>query len=124
MKRLIAAAILLVFVVSVYMLGYFYTNNACDDARVILNNCVEKYINGNEAKKDAEELKDFWHKKEGILSIFANHEEIDKIELAINSLVVHSDTKDNKMFYEYSSTIKTLLHQLEEISKPTLHSIF
>ena len=74
--------------------------------------------------KKVEELEKFWGEKEKLLSVFANHSEIDEIELAIYSLKVYSETSDNEIFYEYSGTVKTLLHQLLEDTIPSVHSIF
>lgn len=123
MKRLIPAFILLIIVVLVYYLGYSYTLSTCNKADELLNNCNNIYQNDNNAYKSAKKLEEFWSKREGKLSVFANHSDIDQIELAISSLVVYSDSPDNKIFYEYLSTVKTLLHQLKEDSKPSMHSI-
>ncbi len=124
MKRLIAAVILLTLVISAYIYGYLYINNACNTAKKYLNDCVSVYTDNNDATVKAEKLEKYWSKKENGLSIFANHSEIDEIELAINSLKIYSNTKNNKIFYEYSGTVKTLIHQLLEDTKPTIHSIF
>ncbi len=123
MKRLIPAAILLVFVVASYLTGYFYTIKTCEAANEILSECIDIYESDKNAYKSAKELENYWDEKEGVLSIFTNHADIDEIELAISSLVVYSNSPDNKIFYEYSSTVKTLLHQLVEDSKPSMHSI-
>ena len=123
MKRLIAAAILLVFVVASYLTGYFYVNNTYKTANSMLEECINIYEQNNNAHIATQKLKDFWSEKEGTLSVFANHSSIDEIELAISSMLVYSNTKDNEFFYEYSSTVKTLLHQLLEDSKPNMHSI-
>lgn len=123
MKRLIAAAVLLVFVITVYVTGYIYITKTCETAKDMLNDCINLYKDNTDAEESAKKLEKFWNEKEGTLSIFANHEHIDDIELAISSIVIYSNTKNNKIFYDYSSTAKTLLHQLIEESKPSMHSI-
>ncbi len=123
MKRLIPAAILLIFVITAYITGYFYTTRTCDTASEMLNECITIYKSDKNAHNSAKELEKFWGEREGTLSVFANHADIDQIELAIGSLVVYSNSPDNKIFYEYSGTVKTLLHQLIEDSKPSMHSI-
>lgn len=123
MKRLIAAGILFVFVITVYIFGYVYITKTCDTATDMLNECSVLYDKNKNAEDCANKLKKFWNNKEGTLSIFANHEHIDDIELAIGSLVIYSNTNNNKKFYEYLSTAKTLIHQLIEESKPSMHSI-
>ena len=123
MKRLIAAGVLIIFVVSTYLTGYFYIKNTCDTANALLKDCIEIYKTDKDATKSAKKLNDFWSKNEPLLSVFANHSSIDEIELAISSLENYSDSPDNKIFYEYSSTVETLIHQLMEDTKPSMHSI-
>lgn len=124
MKRIIAAAILLVFVGAAYFSAYFYISKTCEQARDLLDTCVAEYSDKGNAKQAAENLENFWSEKESPLSIFANHQSIDDIELAIYTLLDYSDTEENEIFYEYSGTVKTLLHQLMEDTKPGIHSIF
>ncbi|MBR4123351.1 MAG: DUF4363 family protein [Clostridia bacterium] len=123
MKRLIAAAILFIFVVASYLTGFAFINNTYKSANELLEKCINIYESDKSAYNATKNLKNFWDKKEGLLSVFANHSSIDDIELAISSMLVYSDTKNNEIFYEYSSTVKTLLHQLLEDSKPNMHSI-
>lgn len=123
MKRLIAATILFIFVVVSYLTGYAFINSTYKTANNLLEECISVYETDNNAYNAAKNLKNFWEEKEGLLSVFANHSSIDEIELAISSMLVYSNTKDNEIFYEYSSTVKTLLHQLLEDSKPNMHSI-
>ena len=123
MKRLIAAAILFIFVVVSYLTGFAFINNTYKTANELLDECISIYETNESAYNATKKLKNLWDKKEGLLSVFANHSSIDEIELAISSMLVYSDTKDNEIFYEYSSTVKTLLHQLIEDSKPNMHSI-
>ncbi len=123
MKRLIAATILFIFVTASYITGYAYINKTCKTANRLLEECINIYDDNNNAYSATEKLNNFWSEKEGTLSVFANHSSIDEIELAISSMLVYSDKKDNEIFYEYSSTVKTLLHQLLEDSTPNMHSI-
>lgn len=124
MKRLIAAGILFVLVITAYVYGYLYIENTCKTAKKFLKDCVSVYAKSDDATDKAEKLEQYWSSKENGLSIFANHSEIDEIELAISSLKIYSNTKENEIFYEYSGTVETLIHQLLEDTKPTIHSIF
>ncbi len=124
MKRIIAAAILFVFVVSVYFFGTSYIKSTCKKANVLLTKCTEIYKSDKDATEASKELSEFWTEKEPYLSIFANHTQIDEIELAISSLQNYATSKDNTIFYEYSGTVKTLLHQMLEDITPSFHSIF
>ena len=124
MKRIIAVIILSVFVLSSYFIGISYIKSSCEKANDLLAKCTEIYKSDNDATAASNELSKFWTKTEPYLSIFANHAQIDEIELAISSLQNYSNSKDNTIFYEYSGTVKTLLHQMLEDNTPSFHSIF
>ncbi|MBR6509863.1 MAG: DUF4363 family protein [Clostridia bacterium] len=123
MRRLIAAAVLLILVAASFFGGYFYINRTCDKAEKLLENCLIAYEQNENPKEGTEKLEKYWSEKENVLSIFANHAHIDEIEAAISSLNTQCDFKDNKMFYEYYSTVKTLLHQMMEDTAFGMHSI-
>ncbi len=123
MKRLIAAAILTLTVGISYFSGFFIINNACDDANKLLNECINAYNSEKNAEEKAENLEKFWSEKEKILSVFTNHTDIDKIEMAISLLKVYSQSDKQEMFNEYYKTVKTLIHQLKEDTVPNVHSI-
>ncbi len=124
MKRLIIAGVLFVFVVAIYLSSLFYIKNSCDNANSLLEKAVDTYNNHSSAYDQAKELKDYWNEKEKMLSVFVNHNRIDDIEEAISLMNVYSKYKDNELFYEYSDTVKILIHQILEDTKITMHSIF
>lgn len=123
MKRLFVSGILFILVIVSYISGYFYIDNTCKEADSLLEECITAYRNGEDVEEYSDRLEEFWSNKESILSVFTNHASIDEIELAIYSLSVHSNYPDNAMFYEYSGTVKTLLHQIIEDTVPGMHSI-
>lgn len=123
MKRLTAAGILLIFVLTAYFSGYFYIKNTCKTAEKMLKECISAYENQNDAKNETEKLERFWSKKEKPLSIFADHKEIDSIEQAIMTLKIYSKSDEKELFDEHSHTVKILLHQLLEDTVFSIHSI-
>ena len=124
MKRLIAAGILLVFVITSYIVSYSYIDKTCQKTNKMLNECVTAYQENKNPKEKAENLKDFWKRREKGLSLFSNHQSIDEIELAIELLSVYSTSSQKELFFEYSEKVKTLVHQLKEDAIPGTHSIF
>ena len=124
MKRMIAAAILLIFVATVYITGFFYIKNTCEKAENLLTKCNQAFEEDKEAQKQVKNLENLWDKSEKVLSVFSNHKLIDEIELAIYALKTHTQKREEAMFYEYSSKIKTMLHQMMEDTMPSIHSIF
>lgn len=123
MKRLIAAAVLTVLIIGIYLTGFFYINHTCEETKTLIEDCVSSYEKNDNTELYTQKLQNYWSGKERMLSVFTNHKVIDDIELAIESLSVHSKFPKNNMFYEYSSTLKTLLHQLMEDTVPSMHSI-
>ena len=123
MKRLIAAGVLILVISIIHFGGNIYIKNVIKETDVLLQKCIEEYKNEQHPEKVAKQLKKYWGDREDYLSVFAHHDDIDKIELAIDTLAVYSKTENSEIFYEYSGTVKTLLHQLKEDSSLSMHSI-
>lgn len=124
MKRLIAACVLTAIIAAVYFAGNIYINSVMKKSNVLIDQCIDSYDSATNPEEKAKELKSYWSENEGFLSVFAHHESIDEIEQAIDSLVVYSITENSEIFYEYSGTVKTLLHQLSEDNSLNMHSVF
>ena len=123
MKRLIAAAIIAAIVAVIHFTGNIYIKNVIKECNVQLETIVADYKRDISPKENAEKLRKYWGENEDFLSVFARHDNIDEIELAIDTLAVYSETKDSEIFYEYSGTVKSLLHQLYEDNSFSMHSI-
>lgn len=124
MKRIIPAVIIALVIIASFLGSYYYVNNICDTAYNEVQKSLEEYKKNGTAEFNSEKLKSFWDEKEKILSFFVNHELIDKIELSISNLHLHSKFENNYMFYEACDTVKILLHQVIEDTKLTTHSVF
>ena len=123
MKRLIAAAVLTLFVAAVHFGGNMYIIKVIKESNVMLDKCVSEYNEQTSPKETAYELKKYWNENEDFLSIFARHDNIDEIELAIDTLAIYAETRYSEFFYEYSGAVKSLLHQLYEDNSFSMHSI-
>ena len=123
MKRLIAAAVLTAIVAAIHFSGNVYIKKVIKESNNLVEICIEDYKKDISPKSHADELKKYWGDNEDYLSIFARHDNVDEIELAIDTLAVYAETKDSEIFYEYSGTVKTLLHQLYEDNSFSMHSI-
>lgn len=124
MKRIIPAVIITLVIIVSFLGSNFYINNICEATYSKVEKAIEEYEKNGTAEFNAESLENYWNKKEKSLSLFVNHELIDKIELAISNLNLHSKFRDNYMFYEACDTVKILLHQVIEDTKLTTHSVF
>jgi len=123
-KRLIAASILALFIAIVYFIGNYNIKNTLKESRNLVEECVNDYKSKQNADSSAKKLSKFWSEKEGLMSLFAHHSDIDEVELAIESLVTYAASDNSDIFFEYSGTVKTLLHQLYEDASISIHSIF
>ncbi len=124
MKRLIAACVLTAIIAAVYFAGNAYIDSVIKKSNILIDECINSYNSNSNPESKAKELKNYWSENEGFLSVFAHHESIDEIEQAIDSLLVYSVTENSEIFYEYSGTVKTLLHQLSEDNSLNMHSVF
>ncbi len=124
MKRLIPAGILLLLVILSYALSLTYITKSCDKTKDLINQSIEIYSQNKTAENKTKEIKEYWQKEEKMLSFFVNHTHIDKIEQAISTLNIYAKEEDNVLFYEYADLIKVMLHQIEEETRITVHSIF
>ena len=124
MKRVIAAVVLLIIVISTYVGSYVYINYVCEQTLDKLDKCVASYNENKNSEKEAESLDKYWNKMEKSLSIVVNHGKIDDIEYAIGALKVYSKSNEEMLFYEYSEAVKTHIHQLKEDTGISFHSIF
>ncbi len=123
MKRLVSALILGIIITAAHFSGTLYINKVIEESNILVEECIESYKNEKTPIGEAQKLKNYWSQKEDLLSVFAHHDTIDNIEMAIDNLVVYSKTKNSEIFYEYSGTVKTLLHQLKEDNSITMHSV-
>lgn len=123
MKRLIAAAFLLLIVAASYFSADIYINKTLDELDGKLDTCVEVYKLEGGAKPQAESLKDYWKSKEKLLSFCVNHAALDEIELAIADLYTFSEVEDNVYFFEHIDRLYTLFTQLKEDTDFGIHSI-
>ncbi len=124
MKRLIIAGVLFILVITVYISSVIYITNSCDKAYELLDKSISVYNKNDTAKSEAKALRDYWDKKEKLLSVFVNHDRIDDIEKAISLLNVYAKKEKDPLFYEHADNVKILLHQIIEDTKITMHSIF
>ena len=123
MKRLIAAAVLFVLVLTCYFSADLYINKTIEELTGKLDSCVEVYKLEGGAKNQSERLKAFWKSKEKTLSLCVNHAALDEIELAITDLYVFSEADDSVYFFERSDRLYTLFTQLKEDTDFGIHSI-
>ena len=107
-------------VLSFLMAGISIYSKYLDDAMNDIDECLKQissYTNTNNwdtCKEKVYDLADIWNKNEPILAMFNDHEDVDKVKLAIGEL------KENVLLEEYAHTTKSLKETkilLERIKK-------
>ncbi len=117
MKRLFPAAIILVFVISVCVCAHLYVDRACDETL----KDIENYYNKNIA---AATLEDIWHQRKENMSLFVNHDFLDKISVYIGQLTLTS-AQDNPTFFDtVYKNIESVLQLIKEEQSFGLHSFY
>ena len=114
MKRLIAAALLLLFIISVCIIGGVMIDYYCVKTQKELTVCRETFLSGNtsEAKAECSKLKNNWKRRQSCLAIFVNHSLLDTVSISVNRLNV---AKNEDIFLgEYAEIMWGLKQIVEE----------
>lgn len=116
MRTFIASLVVLTMLmvsIGVYSKYLDRTMNNIEKCMGDVSDCVYKQ-KWSEGKSEIQRLSDIWKENEPILAMFNDHEDVDKIKLAIGEL------KENVLQEDYEHTIKSLKETailLERIKK-------
>ena len=117
MKRLTPAVIILVLTVSMCILSHMYVERICDQTLINVENCYNKTISH-------EQLKSSWEEQKENLSIFVNHDFLDKISIYIGQLAINENTDNIPERDATYKNIKSVLELIKEEQKLELHSFY
>ncbi len=116
MKRLIPAAIILVFIISICICAHICVDRACqktiDD--------IENYRNKNIT---AAQLENSWKKRKEQMALFVNHGFLDKISVYIGQLTISTDDNSSEFDTIYKN-IKSVISLIKAEQKFALHSFY
>lgn len=124
MKRIYAALILAVLTAAVFLTGHYYIKKTVNQSYDLLDRCVTAYESGERSPDYADKLEKYWAKRERFLSFFANHGELDDLEIAIHSVKIFSTGENAFFFAHYADSARTLLKQMHEDNILNMHSFF
>lgn len=117
MKRLIPAGIILILLITICFCSHSYIDKSCKQTV----SDIEKYRNQTIT---ASVLEDNWKNQKENMSIFVNHEFLDKISIYIGQLTV-SDTAANPAAFDTTyKNILTVLSMIKEEQRFGLHSFY
>lgn len=80
----------------------------------------EKY---DEAKEKLDELYEYWHKNENVLSFFVEHDELEKVVTELTSLDAYLELEDDSA-YESLEKMAFIIKHIEEKDDIKLKNIF
>lgn len=116
MKRLIPAAIILVFIVSICIGAHICVDNACQNTI----DDIENYYN---KKITATQLENIWKERKEQMALFVNHGFLDKISVYIGQLTIA--TNDNSPEFEtVYKNIESVISLIIAEQKFALHSFY
>ena len=123
MKRLIAVALLLLFIIGVNIISFCVTDKYYLQMEQRLDECIEEYKSGDKktAAVMAAELEDFWHDSEAVLILFLNRYSIDDIAETATRLVSFAQSEDDAMFFCEGSLC---LHLLEDLKRSDRYLVY
>ena len=126
MKRMAVAIGLFIFIIVTIFSGNLIVKKQCESIRKEIES-VKIYISNSEnltASEKIEDIKQLWHKKKAIISIFSNHEPLDEITVCINELECASEIKDNDKAMLVSAEIIAYIDRITEEQRIHTESFF
>ena len=115
MRRIIAAAVILLFVVGVSICGGFIINKNADEIEKQISEIQKTAFTDTNGK--AEEFFCFWEEKREIMSIFVNHEVIDEIGKVAAKMVSAERAKNSDDLFEAANEILYIIRGIREDEK-------
>lgn len=121
MRRIIAAAVILLFVVGVSICGGFIINKNADEIEKQISEIQKTAFTDTNGK--VEEFFCFWEEKREIMSIFVNHEVIDEIGKVAAKMVSAERAKNSDDLFEAANEILYIIRGLREDEKFSLYTL-
>ncbi|MBQ8267424.1 MAG: DUF4363 family protein [Clostridia bacterium] len=116
MKRLIPAAVIFVFIISVCVCAHIYVDRACDQTV----NDIKAYSRN---QLTAAALENHWQERKEQLAIFVNHSFLDKVSVYMGQLTLI--TEENHLEFDtIYKNIQTVLSLIKEEQAFALHSFY
>ncbi len=107
----------MVILISICVYSYFYIDKSCKQTA----SDIERYRNKT---LSSSALEDNWVNQKEKMSIFVNHEFLDKISIYIGQLAVSDSSADNTTFDITYKNILTVLSMIKEEQRFGLHSFY
>lgn len=125
MKRLIAAAVLIILIAVSCVTNTLYIKKSYNELKADIDEIKTAFaVSNTSAAQKAERFEEKWVEKEAVLSLFANHEIVDEIGVSVSKLPIYARFNSGDMFLSECRSIELeLLHMLKD-TQITTHSVF
>lgn len=125
MKRLIAAAVLILIIAAACISNSVFINKTYKEFMGDISEMQKVFESDHGAAAAlAGKFESKWAKKEDYLSIFVNHDIVDTLGVSIAKLPVYAEKNSAEMFISECRSIEIeLMHMLKD-AQITAHSVF
>ena len=111
MKRLIPAAIILLFIISICIIAHIFLDHACEKTL----DDIEHFYNGSIT---AAQLENRWKERKEQMALFVNHDFLDKISVYVGQLALTTDdnSPDHNVIYKNIESVLSLIKAEQEFA--------
>ena len=121
MKRLIAAAIIVCFVIAISTVGICIINSVVAEVEKRIEKIQQTAFKGT--GKMAEEFFYFWEQKRELMAVFVNHEDIDEIGTLAARMVSAERGESAIDLFESANEILFIVRGLKEDEQFSLYTL-
>lgn len=126
MRRIVAAIILTLFIAVSILVSNIVINKQCEILKTdiaTVENDISK-DNFDKAIDEIDKIKNVWHKRKAILSVFSNHGPLDEITIVIEQLNTTVRNNDKSMSLVKCAQISAFIGRIIEEQRIHVESFF
>ncbi len=125
-KQIIICIIVILLIVILDFITENNTNNVMGNLEEMLENTKENIIieNNEDMEENIEEAINFWQEKRDILSLYIEHDELEKLEMYLREIKTDIGTKEYNMAMESLETCLYVIEHIKDKYKLSIKNIF
>ena len=125
MKRIIAAAVLVVLVALLAVTESMYIKNFCKHKKQEIQDVENLYTEDiSECTDSAKRFKEEWDCLQSKMTLFVNHSLIDQISEDATRIPVYAENRDKSEFYAACADIERALKQISDDQRIGIDSFY
>ncbi len=125
-KEIIICIIVILLIFILDFITENNTNNVMGNLEEMLENTKENIIieNDEDMEENIEEAINFWEEKRDILSLYIEHDELEKLEMYLREIKTDIGTKEYNMAMESLETCLYVIEHIKDKYKLSIKNIF